>query len=321
MQVDFQAICGGILDVVSSNMHEAPNVIAGSSTNLLNWAEATIDTKIKLDELVHRVTVTALREYQHVACRAYDVVFANDGQVRRFSSLLEQVKASNVPNRVQDALIAAKSAVGVMVTNAEQQLYNGSLPQEDLQLVFQQLKHSMGRCMVAHMVSSLKRSLTLPPDFQLVEDSVTAGDRRKLQQRIGSLNGAIVQLQEMASSSFGEHEAPGAKGLNRVSPLHLAEGCPTPPEGSHSLGLSADAGDTAYLAQHADDYADSPTAMALQRREADPLPTGPGHWQNGPMYTADSTGQTWSCTSRSVVKQMLGMRQVLVTSHDAWDLH
>ena len=204
MQVDFHAVCKGIAKVVSTIMHDAPYVTAGSSANLLEWAEAANKTKDKLAEVVHRVTVTASGDYQDVACKAYDVVFANDGQVRRFPSLQEQVKTSNVPNRVQDALITARSVIGVMVTTAEQHLYDSSLPEEKLQQLFQQLKHSMGRCMVAHMVRSLKRSLTLPPDFQLIEDSVTAGDRRKLQQRIASLQGAIRELEELKSAPAAE---------------------------------------------------------------------------------------------------------------------
>ena len=329
MQVNYRTLCPAMVEIVNHTIQAVPmSFVAGSSGNLLEWAESTIASKDNLRKLVHKVTVQAGKQYERAACNAYDAAFASNQKLSRFPTLQTQVKA-NIPNRIQEALNAAKPAIAVMMTTAEQQLYDGTLSQQDLVQNIHQLKHSMGRCIVEHMVKCLKHSpLSLPPDFQLIEDDRTAGDRRSLEDQKDRVNQAIVQLHEMKSESFLEHGAAGSSATGLVNPLQHMEGTPhiaaadsqdnhhVDPDlhvvagshGKHSavldLAAAADSQNnhnvdpdlyadspTAAAVQRAGDYADSPTAMDVQLREADPLPISAGHWQNGPHYVADSTGK------------------------------
>ena len=321
MQVNYGTLCPAMVEIVNHTIQAVPmSFVAGSSGNLLEWAEYTIASKDNLRKLVHKVTGQACKEYERAACNAYDAAFASNQKLSRFPTLQTQVKA-NIPNRIQEALNAAKPAIAVMMTTAEQHLYDGTLSQQDLVQRFHQLKHSMGRCIVEHMVKFLKHSpLSLPPDFQLIEDDRTASDRRSLQKQMDRVNQAIVQLDEMKSESFLEHGAAGFDTTGIVNPLQHLESAPivavadsqdTPradSQGNHSVvpeqtavthsqnnhsvdpDLYTDL-PTAAAVQPAGDYADSLTAMDVQRREADPLPVSAGHWQNGPHYVADSTGK------------------------------
>ena len=193
-----------MVKVVSRIMRGIPsNFVAGSSANLVEWAEHTIETKKVLAQAVHHVTVKASKKYEGVACMAYDAVINSDKQLSRFPSLKKEIKTSSIPNRVLDALASCKPAIAVMVTNAEQQLYKGTLSQQDVAQVFYQLNHSMGRCIVEHMVKFLKHSpLSLPAGFQLIEDDAKARESMELSQRIESLTQAISELNELK-------EAPG----------------------------------------------------------------------------------------------------------------
>ena len=69
--------------------------VAGSSGNLLEWAEYTIASKDNLRKLVHKVTVQAGKEYECAACNAFDAVFASDEQLSRFPSLGRRFKNSS----------------------------------------------------------------------------------------------------------------------------------------------------------------------------------------------------------------------------------
>ena len=218
VQVNFGAMSFEMVKVVSRIMQRIPpNFVAGSSANLLEWAEHTISTKANLAQAVHHVTVKASKEYQGVACMAYDAVFNSDKQLSRFPSLQKEIKTSSIPNRVLDALTSCKPAIDVMVTNAEQQLYKGTLSQQDVVQVFQQLKHSMGRCIVEHMVKFLKHSpLSLPAGFQLIEDDAKARESMELSQRIESLTQAISELDELKGT-------PGMGISEQASHVHQAE--------------------------------------------------------------------------------------------------
>ncbi|KAL3130395.1 hypothetical protein ABBQ38_008220 [Trebouxia sp. C0009 RCD-2024] len=304
-KVNYRAICKAMVEVVSRVMETAPTYfVAGSSANLLEWAEATLDTKDKLAQVVHNVTVRASRVYERVACEAYDVVFSNNQQFKRFPALQEQVKMRNIPNRILEALTPAKAAIGVMVANAEQQLYNGSLSQQDVVQVFQQLKHSMGRCIVEHMVKFLRHNpLTLPPDFQLVEDEATAMHRRSLLEQKGRVNSALMQLQEMSLDLFLEHGTAPSQATAVFNPLQHLESfpppaieAPRPVVGGHPPAV----GDTdAINSFDAELYADSPTAVDVQHREADPLPISTTREQSNPNHMADSTGAEVTVPSRT----------------------
>ena len=299
LQVNFGTMCSDIVEVVSQLIQTVPmSFVAGSSGNLVEWAEHTIESKSKLAQIVDKVTVGAGEEYEGVAYKAYDAVFASNEQLSRFPSLQKEVKTFNIPKRIQEALNAATPIIAVMASNAEQQLYNGTLSQQDVVQRFHQLKYSMGRCIVEHMVKFLKHSpLSLPAGFQLIEDEVTAKDRRSLQEQMDRVNQAIMQLEEMKSDSFLEYGTAGSQATGTVNPLQHLEGAPhtavaeVQDNRSVDPDLYADS-PTAAAVQRAGDYADSPTAMDVQRREADPLPFSANHWQNGPKHVTDSTGKS-----------------------------
>ena len=64
--------------------------------------------------------------------------------------------------------------------------------------MFDQLKGSMGRCIVEHMVKFLKHSpLSLAPDFQLIENDEAAKQSSELCQHNAGLTQAINELEEL----------------------------------------------------------------------------------------------------------------------------
>ena len=297
LQVNFGTMCSDIVEVVSQLIQTIPmSFVAGSSGNLVEWAEHTIETKSRLAQIIDKLTAGAGEEYEGVAFKAYDAVFASNEQLSRFPSLQKEVKTFNIPKRIREALNAAQLVIAVMATNAEQQLYDGSLLQQDVVQRFHQLKHSMGRCIVEHMVKFLKHSpLSLPAGFQLIEDEVTAKDRCSLQEQKDRVNQAIMQLQEMKSDLFLQHGTAGPHALGTVNPLQHLEGAPCTPVADTQDNSSVDPelyADFPIGLQRAGDYANSPTAMDVQRREADPLPFSANHWQNGPKHVIDSTGKS-----------------------------